>query len=173
MLTDRAAAFVQDYWDDIVAQLPPELDRLATEHGVLKYHRCIPDAAALIRLAFAYSILDLSLRSVAAWGASAGVCKPLSDVAVLKQLRSLRPLVAALLQRQLDPRQDLATFPAGFTLVDGTSFGGPGGKGADWRVNLSYSGSAGLSVGIDLTTGAVGERFVAHDDHLASFGAAP
>lgn len=146
--------FVQDHWDDVVAQLPPNLDELAAKHGVLKYRRAIPNVPALLRLGFAYSILDQSLRTVAAWGGSARVCKPLSDVALLNQLQRLRPLVAALLQLMLDPRQDLATLPPGLTLIDATSFGQ---TGTDWRVNLAYSGSCGLSVGIGVSRGSVGE----------------
>lgn len=150
--------FVKDHWGDIVAQLPPNLEALAAKHGLLKYRRSVPDAAALLRLGFAYSILELPLRSLAAWGAAARVCKPISDVALMKQLQNLRPLVAELLQLQLDPRRDLSLVPSGMTLVDGTSFGGPGSVGTDWRINLTYSGSSGLSLGMELTTGAVGEH---------------
>lgn len=154
MTTFDRATFVEDHWDDVVAQLPPNLDELAARHGVLKYRRAIPTVSALIRLGFAYSVADQSLRTVAAWGGSNRVCKPLSDVALLNQLQRLRPLVAALLQLMLDPRQDLATLPPGLTLIDATSFGI---TGADWRVNLAYSGSSGLSVSMGVTRGSVGE----------------
>ena len=145
---------MKDHWDDIVAQLPPDLDALAKKHGVLKYRRAIPNVPALLRLGFAYSVLDQSLRTVAAWAGEAKICKPLSDVALMFQLQNLRPLVAALLQQMIDPLQDLAILPPGLTLVDATSFGL---TGADWRVNLVYSGSTGLSVGLGLTSGTVGE----------------
>lgn len=154
MTTFDRATFVEDHWDDVVAQLPPNLDELAARHGVLKYRRAIPTVSALIRLGFAYSVADQSLRTVAAWGGSNRVCKPLSDVALLNQLQRLRPLVAALLQQMLDPRQDLATLPPGLTLIDATSFGR---TGTDWRVNLAYSGFSGLSVSMGVTRGSVGE----------------
>lgn len=158
MTATATSRFVTDQWGDLIAQLPPGLDALAAKHGLLKYRRCILDVSSLLRMGFAYSILDLSLRSVAAWGTANRVCKRMSDVAVMKQLQRLRPLVADLLQRMLDPRQDLANVPPGMTLVDGTSFGGPGSTGADWRINVSFSGSSGLSLGAELTTGAVSEH---------------
>jgi hypothetical protein len=154
MSTFDRERFVEDHWDDVVAQLPPNLDQLAAKHGVLKYRRAIPDVPALLRLGFAYSVLDYSLRTVAAWGGSSRVCKRLSDVALLNQLQRLRPLAAELLQLMLDPLQDLALLPPGLMLVDATSFGI---TGTDWRLNLAYSGATGLSVAIGLTRGSVGE----------------
>lgn len=159
MHTVDPAEMIDRSWKDIVAQLPPDLDGLAKAHDVLKYHRAFDAPESLLRVAFAYAIQDMSLRSVAAWAPSAGVCKEISDVALMKQLQSLPGLLTALIQRLLAPRADSSLLAPGLTLVDGTSLSRRGSKGTDWRINLAYSGASGQSVAVDLTDSSKGESF--------------
>src|SRR5665647_3896155 len=107
MATSSTEHLVDRAWQDVVAWLPKDLDALAVQTGALKLRRQVRNGAQLLRLAFAYSVLDLSLRSTSAWVSAQGVAQ-LSDVALLKRLRASTPFLGAVLARQLSSSVGLA-----------------------------------------------------------------
>ncbi|MCK6521318.1 RHS repeat-associated core domain-containing protein, partial [Myxococcota bacterium] len=98
-------------WEDLTAWLPHDLDALAAKSGGFQRRRAIQSPLDFIRLALAYGLLDLSLRSAAAWSADHGLGQ-LSDVAVLGRLRRGWPFLEAVFQAMLT-RQVAARRPAG------------------------------------------------------------
>jgi hypothetical protein len=160
-LTNGAIDFkkVENQWDDLCAMLPANLEQRGAAHGVLTYKRSFHQVSDLLRLAMAYSINDLSLRTTAAWADEIHLAS-VSDVAVLKQLRSLRPLLEDLVQHELLQRTIRPVSGFSFTLVDGTSLTTPKGKGTDYRVNLVFDASKGHSIGIRVTPAKIGETMV-------------
>lgn len=152
-LVDRA-------WLDVVAWLPRDTDALAFETGALIKRREIRGGIQLLRLAFAYAVLDLSLRSTAAWASAQGVAK-LSDVAVLKRLTAAPPFLQAVLTRLLSARIGLppaSALPWRIRLTDSTTISHPGSTGADWRVHVGYDAGRAEFDAIEVTDGKGGEH---------------
>src|ERR1017187_2642813 len=56
----------EDDWDYVRTLLPTDLEDSARLTQALRRCRNVPDAAALIRMALAYALTDLSLKDVAA-----------------------------------------------------------------------------------------------------------
>ena len=59
-----------DQWAYVRTLLPADLEQSARAMDALVRCRNVPDAAALIRLALAYAVSDLSLKDVAAWASA-------------------------------------------------------------------------------------------------------
>src|SRR5712692_4655888 len=59
-----------EQWDYVRTLLPGDLERSAKAMNALVRCRNVPDAAALMRMALAYAVSDLSLKDVAAWASA-------------------------------------------------------------------------------------------------------
>lgn len=172
-------------WADLVDWLPPDLDEIAERTGALSRRRAVRSGADLLRLAFAYGPLGQSLRQVSTWAAMAGVAE-LSDVAVLKRLRSAVPFLDEVLRCLLQRRMvEPASAEMGLRvrLIDATTVSAPGSKGTDWRVHVAYDVRRGEIDRIEITdeTGgehlgrlgvqagdlAIGDRAYAHAERIA------
>jgi hypothetical protein len=140
-------------WADVVPWLPRNLDELAASSHGFQRRRAIKTPADFIRVAMAYSVLDLSLRSVAAWFSEHKIGE-LSDVAVLGRLRRGWPFLKAVFE-QLLADQLLDTPRAGLQrrirLVGATTLSHPGSSGADWRLHASYDLALGTLDGVEVT----------------------
>ena len=159
---------VDDDWDDVLAWLPEDLDKAAKETGALVRRRAIRTGAALLRLVMGYTVLDLSLRGVAAWAARIGLAK-MSDVAALQRLKKAEGFIAYLLMwmirvNQVYPIQCEA--PLRVRLVDASTVSAPGSKGTDWRIHLGYDLVRGLVDHVEITDARGGE-------HLGRFEPGP
>ena len=65
----------EEEWEYVRTLLPSDLDESARKLNALVRCRNVPDAAALIRLALAYALSDLSLKDVAAWASALDVAQ--------------------------------------------------------------------------------------------------
>ena len=123
------------YIESFLAE-PDIIEKSAKEYGALRRKRCVDSASTLLRLALAYGFCGMSLRQTTAWAEAAGVAS-LSDVALLKRLRSASDWLGHLLALKLC---DYASPPKGcgqrLRLVDATTISKPGSKGTDWRIHL-------------------------------------
>ena len=152
-LLDRA-------WRDVLAWLPADLDALASSTGALQKRRAIRTGAQLLRIVFAYAVLDLSLRSTAAWARAQGVAE-MSDVAVLKRLTASAPFLEALLARLFTAHvrfPSARALPWRVRLTDSTTVSHPGSTGADWRVHVGYDAERRCVDAVELTDGTGGEH---------------
>jgi len=59
-------------WPYVLKLLPPDLEHSARQSEALIRCRNVPDATALLRMALAYAVSDLSLKDVAAWANALG-----------------------------------------------------------------------------------------------------
>ncbi|MGH7839244.1 MAG: hypothetical protein ACREQC_15650, partial [Candidatus Binataceae bacterium] len=59
-----------EQWDYVRTLLPADLEQSAKATNALVRCRNVPDAEALIRMALAYAVSDLSLKDVAAWAST-------------------------------------------------------------------------------------------------------
>jgi len=127
-------------WADTLEWLPGNLDALLAESGALQRRRSVRCAEELVRLGLAYSLLDLSLRSTAAWWTSIGQ-PSMSDVAVLKRLKSATPFLGKVLYAMLSRATAgpaIANAGLRVRLIDATSISEPGSEGTDWRLHVGY-----------------------------------
>src|SRR5665213_781871 len=150
-------------WPQIEALLggAGQIDALARATGALKRPREVRDGSQLLRLALGYAATGRSLRTTAAWSASAlGV--ELSDVALLGRLYETGDFLASLttgllarLCRVAAPSETWQGPP--IRLVDGSMFAGPGRKGGQHRLHASYDPARQMFTTFDLTSHKQGE----------------
>lgn len=117
-----------------------DLVTTARQTKALIRRRGVPDAESLLRLALAYAVGNLSLRSTAAWAALTGVAD-LCDVSLLDRLRNAGPWLEQLWQTLLQQRIAETPLPGlGLTvrLIDATCISRPGSHGTDFRLHLDY-----------------------------------
>jgi hypothetical protein len=150
-------------WSDIETVLggADAIDALAVETGALIRRREIKNGSQLLRLAFGYATTGSSLRSTAAWSATA-LDAAISDVAVMDRLREcgdfLERLVEKLLALSTDWAEALPLWEGPpIRLVDGSMFAGPGKKGGQHRLHASYDPVLGRFTVLDLTDVKQGE----------------
>lgn len=155
-------------WHDLADWFPHNLDALAASSGGFQRRRAIRSPLDFLRLALVYGVMDLSLRSVAAWCAEHGL-GDLSDVAVLGRLRRGWPFLEAVFRELLSlhvmsvPGTALARR---LRLVDATTLSAPGSDGADWRLHASFDLSARAIDAVEVTDRRGGE-------HLGRFAPSP
>lgn len=160
MSTSVNAELVGAGWRDVAAWLPSNIDELAAKTAGFRRRRGVRSASDLVRVALAYAVLDLSLRSVATWMATHRLGE-VSDVAVLGRLRRgadfLGAVFASMLSRQLwaPPSRE---FPWRVRLVDATTVSAPGSDGADWRLHAGYDVARGVVDSVTITDGRGGEH---------------
>jgi hypothetical protein len=155
------ALHVEEQWPYVLTLLPSNLDASAKETSALVRCRNVPDAAALIRLALAYAVSDLSLKDVAAWAASLGVAE-ITGPGLFYRLREaeqwLTEVLAQTLQDQVKPA------PKGWNLcaVDATVINGPGAEGTEWRAHVRIDPRQGTFRSVELTDEHGGEGYGRH-----------
>jgi len=158
-----ALSILEKQWESLLAMLPPNLDLDSTlrSSGALKRRRAIGDGATLLRLALAYALGGLSLRSTAAWAQAQGWAS-LSDVALLKRLRGastwLGTVLAAVLSQRVEGLRSTA-MSYRLRVVDATTASTPGSKGTDSRIHMGLDLSSLRIDRIEVTGVEGGESF--------------
>jgi hypothetical protein len=153
---------VSSEWGYVLSVLPGDLEEGAVEKLAIQRRRHITSAADLLRLILAYSLCDFSLRQTAAWAKLIGLAD-VSDVAVLKRLKSASDWVAHLVMQCLrlrglaSPRSRLR-----IRVVDATTVAEPGSKGTDWRLHLGLDLATETIIGVEVTGAEGGETLTRH-----------
>jgi hypothetical protein len=150
-------------WAEFLAKLTPDIDLVATARETKAFIRArgVPDAASLLRLAMAYGVGGLSLRSTAAWASVAGVAE-LSDVSLLDRLRNAADWLELLWQRMLAGRVAPVTMPGlglAVRLMDATMVSSPRTRTGEWRLHMDYRPLEGRFGSVVLTDGRASEGF--------------
>jgi hypothetical protein len=116
-------------WDYVQTLLPTDLEESARQTNALLRCRNVPDAAALMRMALAYAVSDLSLKDVAAWASTLDVAE-ITGPGLFYRLREaevwLERVLAQILAEQV-PRA-IGGWPV--RVVDATVINGPGQRDA-------------------------------------------
>lgn len=132
-----------DGWRGLVERLGEliDLETTARERGALRRRRAVGSAEDLLRLAFAFVLGRLSLRSLAAWSAEQGIAE-LSDVALLKRLKNSADWLGDLCAAALGATRPEAGLglPDGRRLVavDATAVVPPGDARRYWLVHTVF-----------------------------------
>ena len=152
----------KEEWPYVLTLLPPDLEDSALQNRALRRCRKVPDAAALMRMALAYAVSDLSLKDVAAWAHALGVAE-ITGPGLFYRLREaeawLERVLGQTLQRQLPeetrPRRRLR-------IVDATVITGPGATGTEWRAHVLLDPDSGGFRAVELTDASGGEEYGRH-----------
>jgi hypothetical protein len=135
------------------------LENSAWECEALLRCRHIPDAKALLRLALAYAVSDLSLKDVAAWAHALGVAE-ITGPGLFYRLREAEGWLQRVLAQTLQSQVECA---AGSSLrlrvVDATVIHGPGAEGTEWRAQVLMDPCSGRFRAVELTEARGGEGY--------------
>jgi hypothetical protein len=148
-------------WPYVRSLLPSDLEQSARATNALVRCRNVPDAAALLRMALAYAVSDLSLKDVAAWAGAMNLAE-ISGPGLFYRLREAETWLAAVLAQTLE--QQVGSGPPGWRLrvVDATVINGPGATGTEWRAHVLIDPSSGGFRAVELTDEHGGEGLARH-----------
>jgi len=124
--------------------------------------RNVPDARALLRMALAYALSDLSLKDVAAWASSLGVAE-ITGPGLFYRLRESEAWLEQVLAEILTA--DVQATPAArwpVRAVDATVINGPGDKAVQWRAHVWVNPATGGFQRVELTDNHGGEKLGRH-----------
>lgn len=148
-------------WPYVLTLLPADLDESARAASALIRCRNVPNAAALMRMALAYAVSDLSLKDVAAWASTLGVAQ-ITGPGLFYRLRESEAWLERVLARTL--QEEVKKAPKGLRLraVDATVINGPGATGTDWRAHVRIDPASGSFQSVELTDSRGGEGYERH-----------
>ena len=154
-------AVYEEQWEYVKTLLPADLEASARSSGALRRARNVPDASALLRMALAYGVSDLSLKDVAAWATTLKVAE-ISGPGLFYRLREsetwLETVLAETLAAEVAPAA--AAWPV--RVVDATVINGPGDKPVQWRAHVWVNPATGGFGRVELTDNSGGEKLGRH-----------
>lgn len=148
----------EDDWDYVRTLLPTDLENSARLTQALRRCRNVPDAAALIRMALAYALTDLSLKDVAAWASSLNLAE-ITGPGLFYRFRQAEGWLERILGQILAEQVPLETSGLPIRVVDATVINGPGGRVAvEWRAHVLISAVTGTIRSVQFTGDEGGEK---------------
>jgi hypothetical protein len=159
---DAGGSLVAGDWTYVKTLLPERLDESAQRLGALQRRRGVNSASALLRLLLAYSVGDLSLKDVAAWGKGLKI-STLSTEALFYRVRGAEAWLAELLAEQLSAGLTPVRSGHRLRIVDATVITGPASTGTDWRLHVLWDPQGARIAGITLDDDKVGENYGLHE----------
>ena len=143
-------------WPYVLTFLPHDLEDSARQTKALVRRRNVPDAVALIRMALAYAVSDLSLKDIAAWASSLKVAE-ITGPGLFYRLREAEGWLERVLAQTL--QSEVRKGPSGLHLriVDATVIVGPGATGTEWRAHVLINPATGGFQSVELTDNRGGE----------------
>lgn len=127
-----------DEWSLIERLLPSGWREAAREQKAFQRARYLTDAGSLLRLLLYHAVNDGGLRETVAQARASGIAE-MSQVALLKRMRTSGPWLAWLGAGLCRPLREAARLPQGLRprAVDSTTVQGPASKGTEWRVHYA------------------------------------
>ena len=151
----------EEEWEYVRTLLPSDLEESARNTNALRRCRNVPDAAALIRMALAYAVSDLSLKDVAAWASALDVAQ-ISGPGLFYRLREAEGWLEHVLGRVLADQVPQAAGGWPVRVVDATVINGPGKKAVQWRAHVQIDPATGGFRAVELTDDSGGEKLGRH-----------
>jgi hypothetical protein len=150
-----------DQWDFVRTMLPPDLEETAKTLNALLRCRNVPDAAALMRMALAYAVSDLSLKDVAAWASSLELAT-ITGPGLFYRLREAEAWLAHVLGQVLEEQISRSPVQWPIRVVDATVINGPGPVAVQWRAHVLVDPATGGFRAVELTGDEGGEKLARH-----------
>src|ERR1035437_1598085 len=151
----------EEEWEYVRTLLPSDLEESARKTNALLRCRNVPDAAALLRLALAYAVSDLSLKDVAAWASALGVAQ-ITGPGLFYRLREAEGWLEQVLGQVLGDQVPQAAGGWPVRVVDATVINGPGKKAVQWRAHVQIDPATGGFRAVELTDDSGGEKLGRH-----------
>ena len=151
----------EDEWEYVRTLLPSDLEESARKTNALLRCRNVPDAAALIRMALAYAVSDLSLKDVAAWASALEVAQ-ITGPGLFYRLREAEGWLEHVLGRVLAEQVPQAAGGWPIRIVDASVINGPGKKAVQWRAHVQIDPATGGFRAVELTDDSGGEKLGRH-----------
>jgi len=151
----------EDDWEYVRTLLPSDLEESARKTNALLRCRNVPDAGALIRMALAYAVSDLSLKDVAAWASALDVAQ-ITGPGLFYRLREAEDWLEHILGKVLGEQVPMAVGGWPVRVVDATVINGPGKKAVQWRAHVQIEPGSGGFRAVELTDDSGGEKFGRH-----------
>lgn len=151
----------EEEWEYVRTLLPADLEESARKNNALLRCRNVPDAAALIRMALAYAVSDLSLKDVAAWASALDVAQ-ITGPGLFYRLREAEGWLEHVLGRVLAEQMPQAAGGWPVRVVDATVINGPGKKPVQWRAHVQIDPATGGFRAVELTDDSGGEKLGRH-----------
>lgn len=133
------SSVIETEWALLTRYLPENWQELARTHGAMRRARGVKDADTLLRLILLHVATGLSLRQTVVRAQNANLAT-ITDVALLKRLRSSEPWLRAMTEQMLKQtrfRQALNRHwgDRRLRIIDATNVKEPGATGTSWRVH--------------------------------------
>jgi hypothetical protein len=151
----------EEDWEYVQTLLPSDLEESARSAKALLRCRNVPNAAALIRMALAYAVSDLSLKDVAAWASALDVAQ-ITGPGLFYRLREAEGWLERVLGQVLSDQMPQAAGGWSVRAVDATVINGPGKKAVQWRAHVQIDPSTGGFRAVELTDDSGGEKLGRH-----------
>ena len=152
-----AKYYFTDLWPHVSEHLS-DIEESARRCSAIQRSRNVT-AEALLRMALAYAVSDLSLKDIAAWAGALEIAE-ITAPGLHYRIKNAEAWFQALLTEVLETT--LIKPPAtGFVvrLMDATVITGPGSKGVDWRGHVSLDPDSGRIQSVEITDVKGGESF--------------
>jgi hypothetical protein len=150
-----------EQWDYVRTLLPGDLERSAKAMNALVRCRNVPDAAALMRMALAYAVSDLSLKDVAAWASALNLAE-ITGPGLFYRLREAEAWLAHVLAQVLAAQVAESPMKWPLRVVDATVINGPGPVAVQWRAHVLVDPATGGFRAVELTGSEGGEKLARH-----------
>jgi len=150
-----------EQWDYVQTLLPVDLEQSAKDLNALVRCRNVPDAAALMRMALAYAVSDLSLKDVAAWASALNLAE-ITGPGLFYRLREAEVWLAHVLAQVLAAQVAETPMKWPLRVVDATVINGPGPIAVQWRAHVLVDPATGGFQAVELTGSEGGEKLARH-----------
>ena len=150
-----------EQWDYVQTLLPADLEQSAKAMNALLRCRNVPDATALMRMALAYAVSDLSLKDVAAWASALNLAE-ITGPGLFYRLREAEAWLAHVLAQVLAAQMVDAPRKWPLRVVDATVINGPGPIAVQWRAHVLVDPATGGFRAVELTGSEGGEKLARH-----------
>jgi Transposase DDE domain len=162
----QAALLHEAEWEYVRTLLPSDLEHSARQANALRRCRNVPDAAALMRMALAYALSDLSLKDVAAWASTLEVAE-ITGPGLFYRLREAEAWLERVLAQLLSEQAPRAVGGWPVRVVDATVLNGPGAPrtgqpSVQWRAHVLINPATGAFDRVELTGDSEGEKLARH-----------
>ena len=144
-------------WEYVQTLLPSDIEVTARETKALLRCRNVPNAVALLRMALAYAVSDLSLKDVAAWATSLELAE-ITGPGLFYRLREAEVWLQHILGQMLGEQLPQAVGGWPVRVVDASVINGPGSKAIQWRAHVLINPSTGTFRSVELTDDGGGEK---------------
>jgi hypothetical protein len=150
-----------EQWDYVRTLLPVDLEQSAKSLNALVRCRNVPDAEALMRMALAYALSDLSLKDVAAWATAMNLAE-ITGPSLFYRLREAEAWLAHVLAQTLAAQACASPMKWPIRVVDATVINGPGPVAVQWRAHVLVEPATGGFRAVELTGSEGGEKLARH-----------